>query len=546
MHHAGLGGGRIGAGRIGAGRIGGMIGIGHFGRSGFGMSHHYASRYRGGRYSGGGGGGGGFRFSVPEVITPEQAAFRDACDVYDDQFNLPQWSISLSALARFVLFVALPLTGASIGTAWYQVFVDLGSNSTVARLVGTSDNSNCAYYYYYSSAFSSCWGLHDSSNSSVFGDSNVVTTRGFSYIVVAALVILNDVVLIMRALCSRCWASAAPSQFGIRAAFIDTVQAGVGAVALIAAGASFSSSAVSAALDAKFDCTTSCTSMTSETPGYQLSIAACALYLTGAALLAFRCAHLMNMHAAWIRSPGAQAAEPVLTNVPAVSPMQLSAIKVAQFLITSGQMDFMLEKTEQMYAEAGNPPEGAEPDPLDLYSVALKKWGQPVPFRADTPPNSTLVPMCFESGGVRKRLLVVVEPTQVAILDSGNAAAFAYMGRPLGMQMSSMSQGVNEGMQAMAYPPSSFGMAAAMPAPPMYGQTAVNMEPQIPTMIQGGNQGMPMQAMAYPPPSFGMVAAVVPLSAPTMYGHTAVNMEEPQIPTQSPDSPLPEARKTLE
>jgi hypothetical protein len=473
-HRAGHVGGHIGGGGYRGGYHGAHIG-GAFGRRGIGGIGYQRTtrRHRGG------GGSGGVVFSVPEILTPEQAAYRDACDVYDDQFELPAWCAYLSAFARFVLFVALPLTGASIGTAWYKIFIaDAGSSTestVVARLVGTADNYDCARYYFYDSAFSSCWGgsLYEISNSASFGESSVVTTRGLTYIIIAALVMINDVVLILRALCSCCCASAAPSQFGVRAAFIDTVQAGIGAVALIAAGANFSSSAVTAALNSKFDCA-ACTSTSSDTPGYQLSIAACALYLTGAALLAIRCVHLMNLHAAWTRSPGAQAAEPVLTNVPAITPLQMSAMKVAQFLLGAGQMDFALEKTEQMYAEAGNPPESAEPDPLDLLAVALKKWAQPVPFRADIPPNSTLVPMCFQLGDARKRLLVVVDPSQAATLDG--AAAAAYAGAP------GMMYYAPQAMMPPFYPPPGGPSAPEIAPPPLYGHTAVNAdEPQQPS-----------------------------------------------------------------
>ena len=426
-HHS-IGHSSIGHSRIGGGGM----------RSGFSRGSTYSHRagsyyrpYGGGRRVGGHSGGGRAIYLPPTVITPEQAAYRDACDAYDDLFIANGWTYSLSALARFLLFVVLPLTAASAGSAWFKVDTDgTGLIPIPVRIyVGVLDYSNCGRWSYVDWSF--CYGMDTDSNANFFGKANSVTSAGQIYLSFAILCILNAVIILFRGCCVACTVSPSTplGRFQSTAAAVDLLQAIAGSIALIAVTAKFSSSTIIAAIDKKALCTTdSCTSLESAS---DLATAACILYSAATLLFAIRCVLVFNARKIFSDNPN-QPFEPIEGNVPPITPLQMSAIKVADFLIASSQLDFLISSSDAMMVGDATAvitqEETVQPDPRDLYKVAYNtNWAKPAPLRSDLPPGSVLVPMCVDNNGTRRRIFVTVDPAHTDALSSGGSSNSAVL-----------------------------------------------------------------------------------------------------------------------
>ena len=366
----------------------------------------------------------------PAVLTPEQAAFRDARVAYANLFVVDGHVNSLVVIAHLLLFIVLPLTVLAVTAPWFKVDT-LGQGLVpVPRhiLVGAVDWGSCVGYgnrirYEYCPL--------DEPNANLLGSDSPVVITGNAFVAIVVLVLVNIAILYFRGVCNN-FAAPLPTadRFRAIAALIDTVQASIGAVALIVVTASFTSNSMIKSLDDFALCSlssssssllSSCTTLQNDP--VQLSYAACAVYASAAVLLARRCYLVFSARSRFAANN--QPYEPLESDVPALTPLQISAIKVATFLISVQQIDFLLSSTNAMDTAAGAPPETALPDPLNLYAVAFANYARPAPFRADLPPGAVLVPMCVDVNGVRRRILVTVEPSQQLndILMGGQNAA---------------------------------------------------------------------------------------------------------------------------
>lgn len=376
-------------------------------------------------------------------VTPEQAAFLDASSQYADFFTRSTASCFYRLGCLFVSIAALLTVGAMF-VSWLHV--NVAENTSVPRapeistLAGPSRYADCVVGATIR-AIGSCWASPLLEIRSVDWRARGMDSArpaALAFLLIGGLAVFANTLTLLLLPTRFCGVDAQSDLWGVRLATVNAVRAGAAAVALAATTAALNASLTRAlaslgACDAA-KCVTGY--------GGGVPLASIAVALLALAAMAYTAAALMVREAA--AASGVPPIEPSLGAVPPETLLQQNAMRTAQNLYKSQQLDYLLvsslalEKSEGAYiapgskalAYPGDAPLGLAMAEVggggacDLFSLALVRW-QRVPARASAPPEHFIVPMVVVRGTEPvAKIFLTVEPglTSLALAEHGGLA----------------------------------------------------------------------------------------------------------------------------